>query len=47
MVNYSIIELSIVIPCDTIEGKYLSDRKYILSVTFIVLIYLKYYQEES
>ena len=47
MGNYSIVERRVVIPYDTIEEQYCSDRKCILSVTFLVLIYPKYYQEES
>ena len=47
MGNYSIVERRVVISYDTIEEQYISDRKYILSVTFIVLIYLKDYQKES
>ena len=43
MGKYSLVEICMIIPYDTIEGQYLSDRKFILSVTFIVLIYLKDY----
>ena len=43
MGKYSLVEIRMVILYDTIEVKYLSDRRFILSVTFIVLIYLKDY----
>ena len=43
MGKYSLVELRMVIPYDTIEGKYRSDGKIILSVNFLVIVYLKYY----
>ena len=46
MVKYSFIERHMVIPYNTIEGKYRSDGEFILSITFLVLIYLKDYQED-
>ena len=30
-----------------LKGKYRSDRKFILSVTFLIIIYKKNYKEES
>ena len=43
MGKYSLIELRIVIPYETIEGEYRIDGKIILFVTFLVIVYLKYY----
>ena len=47
MVKYSLVERHMVIPYNTIEGKYCSEREFILYVTFLVLFYLNNYSEES
>ena len=43
MGNYSPVECHMITPFDTIEGQYFSDGEFILSITFIVLVYLKEY----
>ena len=43
MGKYSLVERCMLIPYDNIEGKYHSDVKFILSVNFLVLVYIKYY----
>ena len=43
MENYSPVERRMVTMYDTIEGRYRIDRDFILSVTFLILLYLKDY----
>ena len=42
MKNYLLVGFRMVIPYDTIDGQYRSGENFMLSVTFLVLIYLKY-----
>ena len=40
--KYSLLERSMLLPYNTIEGQYYIDGEFVLYVTFIVLVYIKY-----